>query len=115
MTCVGGLQSASCMAVSRDGRHALLASRRLLVLVDLQQPEHHLRALSWQSKYDAGSAAWSRAPAQGGADLAVTVSVTTRGRYGGDTTALLKTASRCLMRGTFPYFSQNAAKDSCIL
>ena len=62
------------MAVSGDGRHALLASRRLLVLVDLQRPEHHLRALSWHSKYDAGSAAWSRAPAQGGADLAVTVS-----------------------------------------
>ena len=62
------------MAVSRDGQHALLASRRLLVLVDLQRPDHHLRTLSWQSKYDAGSAAWSRAPAQSGADLAVTVS-----------------------------------------
>ena len=62
------------MAVSRDGQLALLASRRLLVLVDLQRPQHHLRAVSWQSKYDAGSAAWSRAPAQSGADLAVTVS-----------------------------------------
>ncbi|XP_043237262.1 GATOR complex protein WDR59-like isoform X1 [Amphibalanus amphitrite] len=66
------IPSASCMAVSRDGQHALLASRRLLVLVDLQRPDHHLRALSWHSKYDAGSAAWSRAAAQGGADLAVT-------------------------------------------
>ena len=63
-------QSASCMAMSGDGQHALLASRRLLVLVDLRRPEHHLRALSWQSKYDAGSAAWSRAKPN---DLAVTV------------------------------------------
>ncbi|XP_037075346.1 GATOR complex protein WDR59-like [Pollicipes pollicipes] len=40
-------------------------------MVDLQQPGQPLRSVSWQSKYDAGVAAWSRAAGQIGADVAV--------------------------------------------